>query len=259
MPFVWRTKQALARQLRGTRAVLFDHTGTLLRAKPDDGSGRILVEPTAGAVYAVSRVRGAGLFAGVVGLGSRPWWGPDADPEIRAAVEAILGPLGSWRCATSLAGARGRHHPQAPELVLAAAADLGLTPHDVAVVSDEVPDLEAAQAAGAVGILVRTPHTGRAPARGGPLVATTLNEAVGWVLHGIPSGTTRSDTTRTRQAGGDRQGPTAVDGATGILDPTRPGHRPHTQGTSQQPAEPAVINLADGDAAAVSRAHDHNG
>ena len=63
-----------------------------------------------------------------------------------------------------------------------AAQDLGVPSHHVAVISDIGPDMKAAQAAGAVGILVPSARTLRAELDEVPLVAPDLISAVEAVL-----------------------------------------------------------------------------
>jgi histidinol phosphatase-like enzyme len=72
-----------------------------------------------------------------------------------------------------------------PGLVLRAAAELGVAPERCAVVGDIGGDVEAARAAGAVGILVPTPVTRRDEITAAPIVAGDLATAVDIILGGV--------------------------------------------------------------------------
>jgi D-glycero-D-manno-heptose 1,7-bisphosphate phosphatase len=102
--------------------------------------------------------------------------------SVKAQVRDILGPFDAWRsCRHAPRDGCGCRAP-GPGLVLQAAQDLGVASHQVAVLSDIGPDMKAAQAAGAVGILVPTARTLRAEVEGVPLVAPDLCSAVRAVL-----------------------------------------------------------------------------
>jgi histidinol-phosphate phosphatase family protein len=72
----------------------------------------------------------------------------------------------------------------APGMVKAACAELDVDPARCVVIGDIGADVEAAAAAGAVGILVPTPVTRREEVAAAPLRAGTLTEAVDDVLAG---------------------------------------------------------------------------
>lgn len=196
MQFLFRTAQTLGKQLRNTRAVLLDHSGTLLRATAD-GCVQVPVEPAPSAAYSLGRIRAAGIAVGVIGI--RPAFRRNPavtdDPTVRRPapstdilrrdVEAILGPFDTWRCCDHLAGEGCACRSQAPMLVRAAARDLGVDPHELVLIGDTGPDLHAAQAAGAAGILVPSSHTLRAELQQAPLVAMGLSRAVDLVLGAV--------------------------------------------------------------------------
>jgi phosphoglycolate phosphatase-like HAD superfamily hydrolase len=69
-------------------------------------------------------------------------------------------------------------------MVSAAVEALGVAPHEVAVVGDIGADVDAARAAGALGVLVPTPLTRVEEVRAARHVAATLSEAVDLVLGG---------------------------------------------------------------------------
>jgi histidinol phosphatase-like enzyme len=88
--------------------------------------------------------------------------------RVNARVDERLGPFDTWRyCGHAPADACACRMP-APGLVLRAAADLGVLAHEVAVIGDIGTDIRAAQAAGAVGILVPSARTLRAEVRDTP-------------------------------------------------------------------------------------------
>lgn len=197
MQFLFRTAQTLGKQLRNTRAVLLDHSGTLLRATAD-GCVQVPVEPAPSAAYALGRIRAAGIAVGVIGIRPAfrrsqpvtddPTMGRPGTPStdiLRRDVEAILGPFDTWRCCDHLAGEGCACPRQAPTLVRAAAHDLGVDPHELVLIGDTGPDLHAAQAAGAAGILVPSSHTLRAELQQAPLVAMGLSRAVDLVLGAV--------------------------------------------------------------------------
>lgn len=183
---------AVARRLRGwyegrrlgawpgpVRAVLFDRDGTLVRDVPFNRDPEA-VEPMPGALAALDRLRAAGIRVGVVtnqsGIARGLISAAEAE-SVNERIEKLLGPFGTW--------AMCPHGPQdecacrkpRPGLVHQAAADLGVQPHECAVIGDIASDVQAARAAGARGILVPTPAT--SPSEIGPgLTAVDLAGAV---------------------------------------------------------------------------------
>ena len=176
-----------ARPWPPVRAVLFDRDGTLIRDVPYNGDPG-LVEPVPGAAAAVRAVRRHGLAVAMItnqsgiarGLLSR------ADAEaVNARVGELLGPFDTVRlCPHGEDEGCGCRKP-APGMVLAAAADLGVAPHECVVIGDIGTDVAAARAAGARGILVPTAQT-HPSERAGLRVAGGLAEAVGMVTGTIP-------------------------------------------------------------------------
>jgi D-glycero-D-manno-heptose 1,7-bisphosphate phosphatase len=109
-----------------------------------------------------------------------------ADAEaVNARVAELLGPFGTVRlCPHGEDEGCGCRKP-GPGMVLAAAADLGVAPHECVVVGDIGADVAAARAAGARGVLV--PAAGIRPAElTGVRVAGDLAEAVRMVTGQIP-------------------------------------------------------------------------
>jgi histidinol-phosphate phosphatase family protein len=176
-----------ARPWPRARAVLFDRDGTLIRDVPYNGDPA-LVEPVPGAAAAVRAARRHGLAVGIVTNQSGIARGllSQADAEaVNARVGELLGPFDTVRlCPHGEYDGCGCRKP-APGLVLAAAADLGVAPHECVVVGDIGADVAAARAAGARGILVPAART-RPAERAGVRVAGDLAEAVGMVTGAIP-------------------------------------------------------------------------
>jgi histidinol phosphatase-like enzyme len=185
MTFVWRTGRAVGQQLREVRAVLFEVNDTLVRTRGCQGASSSSVAPAPWAAEAVAAVRRAGLPVGLVStpqrVATRRRAGKDQE-WLRARVEGILGPFDTWQSCRHAPRERCPCRAPAPRLVIQAAQDLGLPSHRLAVVSDIGPDMMAAQAAGAVGILVPSARTLRAELDEVPLVAPDLVSAVRAVL-----------------------------------------------------------------------------
>jgi D-glycero-D-manno-heptose 1,7-bisphosphate phosphatase len=184
MTFVWRTRRAMGRQLHEVGAVLFQGNETLVRTVGrDNGPARVV--PVHRAAEAVAAVREAGLPVGV--LSARRWRAAHshahvADESIRAQVGEIFGPFDTWQHCGHAPLDRCQCRAPAPQLVLQAAQEMGVASHAIAVISDTGPDMKAAQAAGAVGILVPSARTLRAEMAQVPLVAPDLISAVRAVL-----------------------------------------------------------------------------
>jgi histidinol phosphatase-like enzyme len=175
----------MGRQLREVQAVLFEVNHTLVRTCGPHGGRSTGVAPVPLAVEAVATVREAGLPVGVVSAPQQvapPTQARAQQESLKAQVGEILGPFDTWRsCGHSPQDSCPCRAP-GPQLVLQAAQDLGVPSHGVAVISDIGPDMKAAQAAGAVGILVPSARTLRAELDEVPLVAPDLISAVKAVL-----------------------------------------------------------------------------
>jgi histidinol-phosphate phosphatase family protein len=176
-----------ARPWPRVRAVLFDRDGTLIRDVPYNGDPD-LVEPVPGAAEAVRAARRHGLAVAMVtnqsGIARGRFSRADAE-AVNARVAGLLGPFDAVRlCPHGEDDGCGCRKP-APGLVLAAAADLGVAPHECVVIGDIGADVAAARAAGARGVLVPTAQTDPAE-RAGVRVADGLAKAVGMVTGTIP-------------------------------------------------------------------------
>jgi HAD superfamily hydrolase (TIGR01662 family) len=172
------------------RAVLFDRDGTLVRDVPYNGDPARVV-PMPGAADAVAALRAAGVRVGVVsnqsGVGTGRITQAQMD-RVNERVEELTGPFGAWRvCVHAPGDGCGCRKPR-PGLILAAAADLGVSAADCVVIGDIAADVDAARAAGARGILVPTAATSPEELDGMPR-AQNLPDAVGAILGGrrLPS------------------------------------------------------------------------
>ncbi|TDQ00738.1 HAD-IIIA family hydrolase [Labedaea rhizosphaerae] len=166
------------------RAILFDRDGTLVVEVPDNP------DPTAvrtmpGALAALDAARSRKIHIGVlsnqpgIALGSLT---EAAGHAVDAQVERLLGPFDTWQvCPHAPADGCSCRKPK-PGLVLAACRELGVEPRHTFVIGDTAADVEAARAAGAVGILVPTLSTARAEVEAASWVETTLVDAVHSVI-----------------------------------------------------------------------------
>ena len=162
------------------RAVLFDRDGTLVRDVPYNGDPDA-VEPMPGARRVLDALRADGVRVGVVSNQSAIGRGLLTSAQVDAVderVRRLLGPFDTWqRCPHRPEDECSCRKPE-PDLVLRAAAELGLRPAECAVVGDIGSDVGAAIAAGARSVLVPTEVTRREELSAAPVVATTLDEVV---------------------------------------------------------------------------------
>lgn len=157
-------------------AVLFDRDGTLIRDVPYNGDPH-RVAPVPGAREMLRELRAHGLRTGVVsnqsGIG-RGLLTAKQVAAVNARVEELLGRFGTWQICP--------HHPDdgcacrkpAPGLVLSACEALGVRPERTLVVGDIGADVGAAEAAGAVPVLVPTPVTRPEEVERAPRTASDL-------------------------------------------------------------------------------------
>ncbi|MFR9792951.1 D-glycero-alpha-D-manno-heptose-1,7-bisphosphate 7-phosphatase [Streptomyces sp. MB22_4] len=167
------------------RAVLFDRDGTLVADVPYNGDpGRVRLLP--GAAEAVALVRAAGLPTAVVsnqsGIGRGLLTAEDV-ARVDQRADELLGGLDAWLHCPHTPEAGCPCRKPRPGLVLAAAERLGVPPSACLVVGDIAADVQAAEAAGARGVLV--PNDATAPAevrrhawRSAPDVLTAVRAAV---------------------------------------------------------------------------------
>jgi HAD superfamily hydrolase (TIGR01662 family) len=166
--------------------VLFDRDDTIVANVPYNGDPALVV-PVTGARQALDRLRAAGVKVGVVTNQSGVADGritPDQVDSVNARVEELLGPMDVWRvCPHGWTDGCGCRKPS-PGLVSSACADAGVDPGRCVVVGDIGSDIEAAAAAGAVGILVPTVATRVAEIESAEHVQPDLAAAVDTVLRG---------------------------------------------------------------------------
>jgi HAD superfamily hydrolase (TIGR01662 family) len=168
------------------RAVLFDRDGTLVDDVPYNGDPR-RVRLVDGAADAVRRLREAGVKVGVVtnqsgiarGLLTR-----EQAQSVNARIEQLLGPVDTWQLCPHGPDDGCPCRKPLPGMVLAACEQLGVAPHEVAVIGDIGADLQAARAAGARGVLVPNGRTRPDEVRAARHVAPTLTRAVDMLLAG---------------------------------------------------------------------------
>ena len=140
------------------RAILFDRDGTLAVVDPDNPDPTaVRIRPDA--LEALDAARSRKIHVGVLshqpGI-ARGTLTEAAGHAVDAQVERMLGPFDTWQVCPHAAGDGCECRKPGPGLVLAACRDLGIEPGDAVVVGDTAADVEAARAAGAVGILVTT-------------------------------------------------------------------------------------------------------
>jgi HAD superfamily hydrolase (TIGR01662 family) len=160
--------------------VLFDRDGTLVVDVPYNGDPAA-VRPVPGAPAAVARVRAAGIPTAVITNQSgiaRGRLRVENVEAVNARVDELLGPFGAFCvCPHTDDHACGCRKPE-PGLVRQAAMRLGVDPRRCVVIGDIGADVEAAHAAGALGVLVPTPATRAAEVAAAPIVASDLGAAV---------------------------------------------------------------------------------
>jgi HAD superfamily hydrolase (TIGR01662 family) len=165
-------------------AVIFDRDGTLVHDVPYNGDPE-RVAPAPGTREALDRLRAAGIPVGVASNQSGVSRGLLTEAQLAAVnrrLEELVGPVGFWAVCPHAPEDGCSCRKPAPGLVLRAAAALGADPHRCVVVGDIGSDVEAAQAAGARGILVPTPATRPEEVRSAPEVVPDLRSAVDVIL-----------------------------------------------------------------------------
>ncbi|HEX2857407.1 MAG TPA: HAD family hydrolase [Propionibacteriaceae bacterium] len=166
--------------------VLFDRDGTLVHDVPYNADpARVLPVPGARAV--LDRLRAAGVRIGVVTNQSGVADGrisPDQLAAVNARVEELLGPFDTWQICPHGRDAGCACRKPAPGMVLRACAEMDADPARCVVIGDIGTDVDAARAAGAVGILVPTPVTRPQEIEAAAHVAPDLGAAVDAVLGG---------------------------------------------------------------------------
>jgi HAD superfamily hydrolase (TIGR01662 family) len=166
--------------------VLFDRDGTLVRDYPYNGDPEF-VRPVPGAREAVDALRARGVRVGVVSNQSGVARGlitRDQVDACMARLDEILGPFDTIQVCPHGPDDGCPCRKPAPGMVKAACAELDVDPARCVVIGDIGADVEAAAAAGAVGVMVPTPVTRKAEVAAAPRRAATLTQAVQDVLAG---------------------------------------------------------------------------
>lgn len=165
-------------------AVLCDRDGTLIVDVPYNGDPA-RVEPLPTVASALDRLRAAGLPVAVVSNQSGVARGDFTSRDLARVmdrVEELLGPFAAIVWCPHLPEAACACRKPRPGLVRDAARLLGVAPERCAVIGDIAADVEAAQAAGAWGILVPTERTLATEVDAAPDVAPTFAAAIDLVL-----------------------------------------------------------------------------
>ena len=166
--------------------VLFDRDGTLVHDFPYNGDPD-WVRPVPGAQEALDRLRARGIRVGVVSNQSGVARGLITMEQVDACMARLtelLGPFDTIQACPHGPDDGCTCRKPAPGMVTTACAELGVDPARCVVIGDVGSDVEAAAAAGAVGILVPTPVTRKSEVAAAPRRAATLADAVDAVLAG---------------------------------------------------------------------------
>jgi HAD superfamily hydrolase (TIGR01662 family) len=166
--------------------VLFDRDGTLVHDFPYNGDPD-WVRPVDGAAEALDRLRARGVRVGVVSNQSGVARGlitPQQVEACNARLAELLGPFDTVQVCPHGPDDGCTCRKPAPGMVKAACAQLDVDPARCVVIGDIGADVEAATAAGAVGVIVPTPVTRRAEVEAAGRQAETLAQAVDDVLAG---------------------------------------------------------------------------
>jgi HAD superfamily hydrolase (TIGR01662 family) len=166
--------------------VLFDRDGTLVQNVPYNGNSDDVV-PVPGARTAVDRLRSAGIRLGVVtnqsGIASGVLTAAQVD-AVNQRVEELLGPFEVWEVCPHGSDDGCACRKPAPGMVKVACQELDVLPARCVVIGDIGSDVDAAEAAGARGMLVPTPDTRLEEVVNASVVAPDLTAAVDRVLGG---------------------------------------------------------------------------
>jgi histidinol-phosphate phosphatase family protein len=170
------------------RAVLFDRDGTLIADTPDKHE-RLNVMPLAN--RAVQRLREHNIRIGVVTNQPALARGTLRENELRdlhRRIERQVGAIDGWFVCPHPESASCICRKPEPGLILQAAQQFGVAPHECAVIGDIGSDVEAAESAGARGVLVPTPVTLPEEVARAPVVCSNLLDAVDYLLEEEESG-----------------------------------------------------------------------
>ncbi|MCW2705382.1 MAG: hydrolase, HAD-superfamily, subfamily [Blastococcus sp.] len=166
--------------------VLFDRDGTLVHDFPYNGDPD-WIRPVDGARQALDRLRAHGVRIGVVSNQSGVARGLITAEQVAACnarLAEVLGPFDTVQVCPHGPDDGCTCRKPAPGMVKAACAELDVDPARCVVIGDIGADVDAAVAAGAVGLIVPTPVTRRAEVEAAERRAATLQQAVDDVLAG---------------------------------------------------------------------------
>jgi HAD superfamily hydrolase (TIGR01662 family) len=166
--------------------VLFDRDGTLVHDFPYNGDPA-WVRPVDGAREALDRLRARGVRVGVVSNQSGVARGLITTEQVEACnarLEELLGPFDVIRYCPHGPDDGCACRKPAPGMVKDACAELGVDPARCVVIGDIGADVDAAAAAGAVGILVPTPVTRKSEVAAAARSVKTLAVGIENVLTG---------------------------------------------------------------------------
>ncbi|UOY00162.1 HAD-IIIA family hydrolase [Blastococcus sp. PRF04-17] len=166
--------------------VLFDRDGTLVHDFPYNGDPE-WVRPVDGAREALERLHARGVRVGVVSNQSGVARGLITAAQVDACMarlDELLGPFDTVQVCPHGPDDGCACRKPAPGMVKAACAELGVDPARCVVVGDIGADVDAAAAAGAVGIMVPTPVTRREEVAAAARTAATLTAAVDDIVGG---------------------------------------------------------------------------
>ncbi len=179
----WRHRSSTSWQPK-VGAVLFDRDGTLVHDVPYNGDPD-QVQAMPQAHMAIRKLKAAGVPVGVItnqsGIG-RGLLTAEQVAAVNRRVDELLGPFDTWQVCphTDTDGCACRK--PAAGLVLAAAAELGVSPSQVVVIGDITSDIEAAGAAGARSVLVPNEKTRTEEIQAAAVVRPDLLTAVDHLL-----------------------------------------------------------------------------
>jgi len=182
---LWRHRKA--RPWQGVpELVLFDRDGTLVSDVPYNAEPA-RVAPLIGAREALQRLRAAGVRTGVVTNQSGVASGRIVPAQLAAVndrVEQLLGPFDVWRVCLHGRDDGCDCRKPAPGMIKSACEELGIPTERCVVVGDIGTDVEAAEAAGATGVLVPTGVTLATEVAAARYVQRDLDAAASWLLSG---------------------------------------------------------------------------
>ncbi len=166
--------------------VLFDRDGTLVHDFPYNGDPD-WIRPMPGVREALDRLRASGGRLGVITNQSAVARGLITREQVDACMARLveeLGPFDTIRYCPHGPDDGCTCRKPLPGLVEQACMELAVDPAQCVVVGDVLADVQAGEAAGAVGILVPTPVTRRQEVADAARTASSLGDAVDDLLAG---------------------------------------------------------------------------